>query len=56
MPLTIAKHFQEIIQKELASLPAIHGKVIVTFQFNCTIAKAVGTMKVFKTTEEEIRS
>lgn len=55
MNLSIPKDLEARIQKELASLPAIYGKVVLTFEFNCTMSKVVGSLKVMKSTQEEIR-
>ncbi len=55
MTLTIPKDMRARIEAELASIPAIHGKVVLTFEFNCTMSKAVGSLKVMKSTQEEIR-
>lgn len=53
--LTIPKDIEARIQKELASLPAIHGKIILQIEFNCTMSKAIGSLKILKSTQEEVR-
>jgi hypothetical protein len=55
MMLTIPVALRERIQAELASLPAVHGKITLLFQFNCTITKDIGSMKVTRSIEEEVR-
>jgi hypothetical protein len=55
MSLLIPKDLQARIGLELATLPAVHGKVSLTITFNCTMNKIIGSMKVKREIEEEIR-
>ena len=54
MSLTIPRTMQERIQKELSALPVVHGKVVLTFEFNVSMER-VGSLKILKSTQEEIR-
>lgn len=54
MTLTIPRTMQERIQKELSTLPSLHGKVVLTFEFNVSMER-VGSLKILKSTQEEIR-
>ncbi len=53
--LTIPPSLQARIDRELATLPAVVGKVSLTFVFNCGTSRSVGSMKVTRTVEEEVR-
>lgn len=55
MSLVIPSAFQHRIQAELASLPAVYGKVVLTISFHCTMNKIIGSMKLKKEIEEEFR-
>jgi hypothetical protein len=55
MSLAIPRILQDRITAELATLPAIHGKVVLTFSFNCTMNKVIGSMKVKREIEDEVR-
>lgn len=53
--LTIPANLQARIAHELATIPAIHGKITLTLTFNATINKVLGSMKITRSVEEEIR-
>lgn len=53
--LTIPKVMQERINQELLTLPDICGKVTLSLTFNCTMSKVIGSMKVLRSIEEEVR-
>jgi hypothetical protein len=55
MILTIPAVMQERIQAELTSLPAIHGKIMLLISFNCSTSKVIGSMKITRSIEEEVR-
>ena len=55
MNLPIPKDMQARIQTELANIPAIHGKLVLTFSFNCTMSN-VGSLKIKREIETEIRA
>ena len=55
MSLTIPKDVLARIHLELASLPAIIGKVNLHLEFNCGSGRVIGSVKIKKWTEEEIR-
>ena len=56
MNLSIPQDMQVRIQHELATLPAVYGKVALTFTFNCTMSMVVGSMKVKREIETEMRA
>lgn len=43
------------IQQELETLPALHGKISLTIEFNCGAGKTFHSMKVKRYTEDEVR-
>ena len=53
--LTIPKALHDRITKELLTLPAICGKVTLTITLNLTSNRTVGSMKINKSVEEEVR-
>ncbi len=53
--LTIPAKMHERIQEELLTLPSISGKVTLTLTFNINPSKVLGSMKISKSIEEEIR-
>ena len=53
--LAIPATMQERIKEELLTLPAICGKLTLTITLNCTTSKVVGSMKIKREIEEEIR-
>ena len=55
MSLTIPEHLMARIKLELASLPPIYGKVMLQLTFNSGNGKDVGSLKILKSTEEELR-
>lgn len=54
MSLTIPRTMQDRIQKELSTLPVIHGKVTLTFEFNFSMER-LASLKILKSTQEEVR-
>lgn len=55
MSLTIPPKFLDRIRKELESLPAVAGKVSLTLEFNCGTGGILGSLKVKKYSEDEMR-
>ena len=55
MSLIIPAVLQDRIKAELSTLPAIYGKVVLTISFNCTMNKVIGSMKVKREIEDEVR-
>jgi len=55
MMLTIPKHLRAKIEQELDSLPAIHGKIVLQIEMNCCMERKLGSLKIFKSTQEEFR-
>jgi hypothetical protein len=53
--LTIPANMQERIQNELLTLPVLCGKLTLTITFNCTSSKVIGSMKIKREIEEEVR-
>lgn len=53
--LTIPAPMLDRISKELLTLPAICGKVTLVVTFNLNASKTIGSMKINKSFEEEIR-
>jgi hypothetical protein len=53
--LTIPATLQKRIENELLTLPAICGKLTLTITLNCTSSKVVGSMKIIRSIEEEVR-
>ncbi len=55
MTLSIPPKMLDRIKRELESLPAVVGKVSLTLEFNCGIGGTLGSLKVKKYSEDEIR-
>lgn len=53
--LTIPASIQERIDKELATLPELHGKIVLQLIFNCNTSKIIGSLKITRSIEDEIR-
>ena len=53
--LTIPATMQARITNELLTLPEICGKVTLTVTFNLNANKVIGSMKINRAIEEEVR-
>lgn len=53
--LVLPAHIRKLIDRELNTIPAIHGKVRIQFEMNCGNQRTLGSLKILKTTEEEVR-
>lgn len=53
--MTIPATMRHRIEQELLTLPPVCGKVTITVTFNCTASKVIGSMKINKAVEEEVR-
>ncbi len=56
MTLSIPQEMLARIHVELAKLPAVIGKVSLHLEFNCGTSKTIGSLKIKKSVEEEVRS
>ena len=55
MSLIIPPKMLDRIKRELESLPVVLGKVTLTLEFNCGTGGTLGSLKVKKYSEDEIR-
>lgn len=55
MSLVISARFMDRIKKELETIPQVIGKVTLTLEFNCSTGGVLGSLKVKKYSEDEIR-
>lgn len=55
MFLSVPMDIMNRIEKELVTIPSIHGKVTLTCEFNCGTSGTLSSFKLKTYTEEEIR-
>lgn len=53
--LSVPTDIMKRIEKEIMTIPSIHGKITLTCEFNCGMSGTLSSFKLKTYTEEEMR-